>query len=361
MDSLTSILKQKQCKNQRFFLTTDLKSTNILCREGRPGEISFSNGTSCLGKCIGCESMPCIYYSLKEIKNDCSFKDFPADTDNRVCASNAIIWDSINSRPVINSTECVMCGACISRCPTKALYFSTEKAVRCDSPASNDPFFHLAQDSDYESVNNTIQMLKETPVHGEMLKGTEYDLDRAYSVLLDVAKTMGPQFPNLLARNLLNTVGIKASIRRRGDVYLRTDLVFENGQKQGLCEIEFFPEVMLDAPRDILDDMAVFISRYGLDKQRIQPLIIGLELPNQRSEYWQVIEDIKNVLGAKIATLTIGGLLLLAWKYKTINLSRQELPYADDKSFSIRNGLSRLLETRLTCLSSRFSLFESQK
>ncbi len=359
MDSLTSILKQKSGKTQRFAFPKDKIPASISCEKGHPGKILFSDGTTHMSKCVGCPTKPCMYYAPDEIKSKGAFKDFPADSDERVCASNAISWNEQGSHPSIDPSQCILCGACVTRCPAKALFFDSENNVKCNSSKSSDSFFQLTEKKD--EADRTLQLLRATPVKGQMLDCSATNLDTAYSRIFEVSKTMGPQFPNLLSRNLLNSLGFKATIRRRGDVYLRTDLVFENGGKQGLCEIEFFPQVMLDAPRDVLDDMAVFISRYSLKKEVIQPLIIGLELPNQRSEYWQVIEDIKTVLGAQIATMTIGGLLLLIWEFKRIDLSKQELPYGSDKTFSIKDGIAKLLGRNFEYGNSKFSLFESRK
>ena len=159
----------------------------------------------------------------------------------------------------------------------------------------------------------------------------------------------------------MNCIGLKAAIRRRGDIYARTDLVFYYGQKCGLCEVEFFQTVMLDAPRDILDDMAVYISRHGQKKEQIAPLIIGLELPNQRSEFWQVIADIKKVEDIEISTLTIGAMFMMIWAQKTINPASDSLPYCDSSNHSIKTGIDHLLGKSYPCSSSSYSCFEARK
>ncbi len=360
MDSLTSMFKQKHRDSNHFFIADEKTPLTIHCCEGKSGLIHFSDGTKCYGKCLGCKNQPCIFFSPEEIKSDCSFCVFPADADNRVCPSNAILWDEAHSCPIVDSSQCILCGICISRCPTRALYYSP-MGIQCAYPSKDDPVFCRAENNQETMAFETILKFKDVADEGEIIRCVDSNLDSAYSKLLDVAKTENPQFPNLLSRNLLYCIGLKAIMRRRGDVYFRTDIVFENGGYNGLCEVEFFSTVMLDAPRDILDDMAVFIARYNFEKDRIQPLVIGLELPNQRSEYWQVIADIKKVLNIRIATLTIGAMLIIAWKQKVLNLSTQQLPYGDDEKYSIRNDVAALVGTPITCNSPRFSLFEPRK
>ena len=69
----------------------------------------------------------------------------------------------------------------------------------------------------------------------------------------------------------------------------------------------------MDASRGILDDIAVLNSRYGVNKHNNKPIVICLQLPNIRQGYWQVVKDIKNVVGIKIGTITIGALMYLLW------------------------------------------------
>lgn len=58
-----------------------------------------------------------------------------------------------------------------------------------------------------------------------------------------------------------------------------------------------------------------------------------LSLPNRRSEYWQIIEDIEKVVGLKINTLSIGALLLASW-------ARQFIPDLAENPFFVGNDAS---------------------
>ena len=57
----------------------------------------------------------------------------------------------------------------------------------------------------------------------------------------------------------------------------------------------------------------------------------GLSLPNARSEYYQVIEDIENVLGLRCRTITVGILLILIWHF-------QELAGITGQLFTTKSG-----------------------
>ena len=65
--------------------------------------------------------------------------------------------------------------------------------------------------------------------------------------------------------------------------------------------------------RDLLDALAVMMSRYHWSIHEVVPLIITDELPNRRSEYWEIVKDIREVTGVRIATVTILACHLLLW------------------------------------------------
>jgi hypothetical protein len=166
------------------------------------------------------------------------------------------------------------------------------------------------------------------------------------------------QFPNLIVRNLFIVLGNRCIIRRRGDVYLRIDAIVADKPSIGIAEIEFHKD-SLESPRAILDDIAVLSSRYEIDKKGIRPFIVSLELPNIRTEYWRVMKDIRDVLGIRIHSLTLGALCLLVWKYMDVLIGKADF-YADIDSPSIRENVSRHLVLELPPIDS-YAVLEPKK
>lgn len=76
---------------------------------------------------------------------------------------------------------------------------------------------------------------------------------------------------------------------------------------------------LVDSPRGVLDDIAVAIGRHGLAPGQVEGMVICKEFPNRRSDYYHLIEDVEKVLGYRIRTLSVAGLLLLLWLQKTIS------------------------------------------
>lgn len=167
------------------------------------------------------------------------------------------------------------------------------------------------------------------------------------------------QFPNLIVRNLFLVLGNHCIIRRRGDVYFRIDAIIENNPAIGVAEIEFHKDT-LEPPRAILDDIAVLSSRYGIEKQHIKPFIVLLELPNLRTEYWRVIKDIKDVLGIRIHSLTLGALCILTWMFSNAPIHSVDF-YADINTPSIKQRVEALCAGIELPEITRHAIFEPMK
>ena len=116
------------------------------------------------------------------------------------------------------------------------------------------------------------------------------------------------------------------------------------GVEVGTATVELgVNEGILDAPRNMIDNIAVLVSRYEINKERIVPLIISLQLPNKRTEYWQVIQDIKNVLGLQIGSVTVGLLIVMVWARFKLKLTPNNELYTDSNSYSLRSQVEKLL------------------
>ena len=126
---------------------------------------------------------------------------------------------------------------------------------------------------------------------------------------------------------------IEAHFPRKGDVNERFDVLFvtENDYKI-VAEIEIPSTAILDAPRNLLDDIAVMTNRYENDIAVLEPLVICWDLPNNRTDYWNVVEDINNILKIKIKTCTILGLAILAWTNNTFDLKSDKYYLSSGKN-----------------------------
>jgi hypothetical protein len=194
---------------------------------------------------------------------------------------------------------------------------------------------------------------------GRFLLETDDLLEGIYNRITELMKTT-PKLPQHLTRNLLLALGNRAAMRRLGDVNVRMELVFDNPVSIGTAEVEI-GEGVLDAPRNILDNIAVLVSRYQFSKTDIASLIVSLQLPRQRTDYWLVLKDIKGVLDVRIGTLTIGALMILVWEQEYVHILVDNQFYADDDNRSIRKALESILERELNVSPRHLGIAEPSK
>lgn len=357
--SMLPIFEQKQPERFAKQLPTGVRPIRVDWKNGGEcAQIQFSDGKSSPGSCIRCTNPPCMEYAPSELILPI-FSDFPADKNNGVCPTGAITWPHNEYSPTIDGEICISCGLCVSRCPVRAIYLSANQACINDEP--NKHFVVQTFRATKTSTHATSNLFRAVVERGVYRTETDETLNKFLSTFEQVAADMGVQFPNHLARNLLLACGIGAAMRRRGDTNIRMDMVLgPPGVQSGTGEVEFGGGV-LDAPRNILDNVAVLIARYELDRDSIIPLIVTLSLPNQRSEYWQVVRDISTVLNVSINTITIGALVLLVWNRRRIKMSTGDEFYIDVGSPSLRPIMERVLGRSLNVTVGYPGLLESGK
>lgn len=267
-------------------------------------------------------------------------EDFPADLDSSVCPTSAITWETANPSPTVNPETCISCGLCVSRCPVGAIGMR-EDSIAFINDEDNEYFQQASKLRTPKIVDEIKSKFSGMQTSGRFLLETDALLGGIYNRIAKLMKTT-PKLPQHLTRNLLLALGNQAAMRRLGDVNVRMELVFANPVSVGTAEVEI-GEGVLDAPRNILDNIAVLVSRYHFSKTDIASLIVSLQLPRQRTDYWLVLKDIKGVLDVRIGTLTIGALMILVWEQKYVHFHVDNQFYADDGNRSIRKALESIL------------------
>ena len=340
-----------------------LKGTNPIEVDWGKGSVAasikFSDGKYSIGSCIRCFHFPCIEYASTEL-NIAAFNEFPSDSNPMVCPTSAITWPIDIDHPIISTDECILCGICVIRCPVKAIHLTPDGAVVNDE--ENEHFILTESISDAATTETALTRFINIPEKGIILRETTRLLNRYRIKFEELAYEQNAQFPNHLVRNLLISIGIGAAMRRRGDNNIRMDLLLgPPGINQGTAEVEL-GNAVIDAPRNILDNLSVLASRYRIPVKEIIAIVICLELPNQRSEYWQLIADIKKVLDIKIGTLTIGALSILIWNRKKVVVKSAEEFYIDKENPNLTPKIELLLGRDINNIKGGYSgLFKSFK
>lgn len=299
---------------------------------GRAAVVSFSDGSKSSSSCLRCVSAPCMAYADAEVVSS-SLPDFPADRNPAVCPAGAMSREN-GSAPAVSADACMLCGVCASRCPVGAIrmvpHAVVDDSLRDAFPETDDPAESLAALEAFLSVPRT----------GEFLQESDALADDMRSRLLNAWGRVGDRFPDHLARNLLIAVGAGAAMRRKGDNAVRMDIALGAPWPAfGCAEAEFGDVAVLDAPRDLMDDVAVSVGRFGKDKDSLVALVVTDILPNRRSEYWRIVQDVREVLGVKIGTVTVLALGLLVWRGKRISDLPADLFHVDVDTESYRTAV----------------------
>ncbi|MDD3906221.1 MAG: 4Fe-4S binding protein [Candidatus Omnitrophica bacterium] len=321
---------------------------------GCPNKIGFDDRQVHDGTCLRCKDSPCIKYSTEEIALK-KLSRFPINTTCDLCPTDAIKWPYESESPIIDEKLCIGCGLCASRCPAFAIYFNSDEVAIINDKA-NDAFVLNKTGIDEEATNRTIKLLHNVRWTNPMIKET----DKVFASIYEKIQRLMGNEPNLLVRNILIKLGLQAGIRRAGDVNIRMDIVFEeqNQKVKGVGEVEFGMDV-LSTSRNTLDNIAVFISRYEMGS--VLPAVFLLTLPNQRSEYWQVIKDIRVILKTSIRTVTLGALLLFLWNKVKLPISIIGDLYSDADNFSTRGVIESAIGRKVSISGGLLGIIEPEK
>ncbi|MGP6191605.1 MAG: 4Fe-4S dicluster domain-containing protein [Vulcanimicrobiaceae bacterium] len=272
---------------------------------GTAPTVTLVDGRSGTGSCLGCHDTPCMEKSRDELALAEPLSSFPGDPTLDVCPTKALSWDEKHQRISVNSAQCIGCGLCVSRCPYGGMYLGEERiaVILADDPD------RLARDKPSPAIAHARPARR-----GTIGRTTAAALVQLPEALSRLADGRAP----ILIRNLLHELGVKCRSRRRGDTNIRIDAVgaLSDGNIV-VMEIEL-SNAALESPRALLEDLAVMHSRYGIELASMDPLSIVTALPNGRSEYYRVIDDITNVLGLSLRTVSVAALIILVWHFKRV-------------------------------------------
>lgn len=352
---MSILLQETDSIRQGKSIRDDISPVSIHYFQNDFAKIQFNTGEIHSASCLNCFDTPCMTFLEYEVSS-LKLKGHPADTNLNVCATGAITLNDITKEPKINPEECITCGLCASRCPVGAISLSDTTANINSTPnAVFVPNPTLSPSKNRQDLDKFYQL----DSTGILLNESDLVIENFITKL----KNYDDKLPNLLVRNLLIGTGLNTAMKRKGNNSIRMDLIISSDYFQSFAEVEFGVEEVLEAPRDVLDGLAVLISRYDWDPKNIRPLIISDVLPNWRSEYWHIIEDINNVLNIKIGTVTIFLLMLLIWNRKPIEpLILNHAFYFDKNNYSYKDEvIESILERKLNIKNSSLSCIDISK
>jgi NAD-dependent dihydropyrimidine dehydrogenase PreA subunit len=328
----------KETVNRKILSVLKEMPMAIVYKPGAPATHYFNDETEYKSTCLNCANPYCMYFEESDI--ECSeVKNFPYDRTLSACPVDAIAWNADTDSPIINTKKCVYCGICMRRCPAGAIYYDEEIKVNT-APTDNTTKVKASIHS-LQIQKEQLETLINKPRGGVLIKESDELFEKIYAKLFNIKNV----YHNPIGRNLLISLGCKSAMRRIGDVYTRMDAVYSSSDNSfGAVEIEFGRDT-LDAARGILDDIAVLHTRYDINKDDNQSLVICLQLPNARQGYWQVIKDVKTVEDIYISTITIGAMMILNWNGCSL-IPDDVTYYIDYDNMSLRQTIEWQLDRK---------------
>lgn len=296
----------------------------------KPARIRFPDGGLEVATCLGCHDAPCMEVTEAELRIDGALTSFPGNPSMEVCPTDAITWDDAGKVPNIDSNLCIGCGLCAIRCPYGAITLDSDgvAVVEGDDPAGITSATTMA-------VGPHVV----TPRTGILGPPTARFMRAMPEILAGLSDTEG----TLLARNMLLASGVAASTRRKGDTNVRMDGVFRTQTNQ-IGVVEFEPGVaVLETPRALLEDIAVLHRRFDVPVAAIVPVSLIGVLPNIRSEYYRVMDDISSVLNIQCRTVTLGALCVLAWRFANLARIDGDLFIPMGRATDMHSSLAQLI------------------
>lgn len=261
--------------------------------------------------CIHCGK--CLRYGEEELDAGLSL-GFPLDSDGRVCPTGALSWNDELKIPDIANEKCLLCGACLAQCPVKALYLADLKInLNWHSDAAIPP----------------LESFSAARLCGSYARPSIPLVD---TISTRIQEQKNQTFnPNILARNVLISLGWSATAHKTGVQYSSLDVVGIQDTTCLAAEVELDNQ-MIDIPRNLITYVPLLVQRHGWPKSKIRLLAIGMSLPRHREEYWHVLEDIDAVLGLHINSASIVYLILCVLLRKPLDLQENALYLSDSRS-----------------------------
>lgn len=266
---------------------------------GEGAAVEFSDGTA-VGECLCCPDRPCIQYSDEETTASVIL-EITRDPNRDVCPFDAVTVDT-SGAPVISEAACSGCGLCVTRCPVGAIAWSdtgtavVQAATGIITEPTEDLASHLlARDRGFAAKELYVP------------EGHEWHVLRKR--FDDESQGLRPTFLRILVRNLLRGLGVAAHAGVRGDTSDRTEITFSDGEVVGVVEIEARGD-LLEGVRRVMTTVAVAHSRRGVSRANLSPAVFVLQMPNQRTDGYELVRDLSEVLDLEVAILPIAALHL---------------------------------------------------
>ena len=253
--------------------------------------------------CLRCPDRPCFSFADEDVTAPALGYLVSPDLRADVCPFGALEWAFDDGSPRVKPERCAGCGLCVRRCPVGAIGLHEGVAQVCLTSDLNVTLV-MEDAAFYERREVVADVVRRAAVTGHVSD------DRAALGAVErmAARAVSQSAFRLLARNALLVMGLEAQLSKVGDNHSRIELTFSDGELLGLAELDPGGD-LLDASRRLLADVAHAIATRGVEADSLRPAIVCGCLPNVRTDVYNLLIDIEDVLGMSVAALPIVALV----------------------------------------------------
>ncbi|ELG9628840.1 4Fe-4S binding protein [Vibrio vulnificus] len=329
---MTSLFKHKTESDVEFKFKGDLFPISVRYETEKPNTLELSDGKHINSPCLNCSDKPCMRFNDSSKSNAVDVVFSPD-----VCPTSAMFLDE-KEQVLIDEQLCIGCGLCAYRCSTGAIYVFDKK---------------MRVHRENSMLTEGVQEKKAIEIKNNLFSNIEIQ----YGILRDsVRKNKKSSYIlTSLLKSCFMSLGFQVAKPRSGDVNLRMDLLVENKDTLFLVEVDDLGSP--DTIRDIIDDIAVFSNKYDRDLSELAGISCLLEFPNKRSEYYELVTDVNNVLNLNIYSVSLAVMLSVLNKGLTLELTKFTI---NETQTSCRPALEQTLG-ELCSFSQKSSAIEAAK
>jgi Fe-S-cluster-containing hydrogenase component 2 len=275
-------------------------------REGMPTQQSiqkstfeiFSNNSSAI--CWSCNDTPCMKISELTSPFEMTLKGSSL-LEYNICPSSSITQNQ-NGEIEIDESTCSGCALCVLSCPVNAIKF-------------NDIGFPMTTYGPLKSLGENFKSTRATVAKD--IKRSSFRITSSLVTQSQNAVTKilgsdpGTKSVHILIRNLFKLNNFKARITIEGDTNDSFEIVAEKSEVIYPIEIAIGGDT-LDSTRRIVSGCSKILSKSLVDITGLKPILVVDELPNSRSDIYNMIDDLKKYLRLDLKIVPLSVLQLIA-------------------------------------------------